>query len=403
MGIYRNLFRVPRVLSITAAQLFARLPLGILSLAILVHVEHHSGSYATAGAVVACLTVGEAIAMPLTSRLAGQGNRTAATLMTCAVINGSSMLALAFATTSGLQSMALGLIVGASVPPMMPVVRALYPQMLPRDGVRALFALDTTAQEMIWVVGPVAAMGLSTLVSTALPLIVSAAITLVGTAWFLASARGLRPRPRPRGGRGRVLTRRSVLLAMVAGCTLVGSFTALEVGVVAELGNSGLTAGAAIALASVGSIVGGLTWGHRRFGLRGVVAALTVVAAGTASFGLTHVLALQLCALFVSGLGFAPAMSALYFMVSQDVDEGVSTEAFGWLHSGSLIGAALGTSAAGAATDAHGPAGAIVAATLFAAVAAASPLIARATGPVGGLVDDEPVMPEPCPTLRVDG
>ena len=402
MGIYRKLFRVPRVPNITAAQLFARLPLGMLSLAVLVHVEHRTGSYATAGVVVACLTVGEAIAMPLTSRMAGRGDRTTATLAICAAVNGASMLGLALATFSGPPLMALGLLVGASVPPLMPVVRALYPQMLPRDGVRALFALDTTAQEMIWVIGPVAAMALSTLVSTAMPLIASAAITVVGTAWFLASARGLRPRSGPRAhGRRRVLGRRSVLLAMVAGCALVGSFTALEVGVVAEHGNSGLTAGVAIALASVGSVLGGLTFGHRRLGLGGVVTALSVVAVGTAAFGLTHVLALQMCALFVSGMGFAPAMSALYFMVSQDVDEDVATEAFGWLHSGALIGAALGTSAAGAATDAHGPAGAVVAATLFAVAAALSPLVARATGRVGGL--EEPAAPEPCPTLRVDG
>ena len=219
MGIYRELFRVPRVPNITAAQLFARLPLGMLSLAVLVHVEHRTGSYATAGVVVACLTVGEAIAMPLTSRMAGRGDRTTATLAICAAVNGASMLGLALATFSGPPLMALGLLVGASVPPLMPVVRALYPQMLPRDGVRALFALDTTAQEMIWVIGPVAAMALSTLVSTAMPLIASAAITVVGTAWFLASARGLRPRSGPRAhGRRRVLGRRSVLLAMVAGC-----------------------------------------------------------------------------------------------------------------------------------------------------------------------------------------
>jgi len=391
MRAYRDLFRVPRVLTITSAQLLARLPLGILSLAVLVHVEHRTGSYAVAGAVVACLTVGEAVAMPATSRLAGRGDRTAPTLVICATVNGLSMLVLAFSTTSGAALMALGLLVGASVPPVMPVVRALYPQMLPRDGVRALFALDTTAQEVIWVVGPVVAMTLSTLASTKTPLIVSAVITLVGTGWLVASARGLRPRTGPHTGTGgRVLARRSVLLAMVAGCALVGAFTAVEVGVVAELGRDGITSGVAIALASVGSVVGGLTVGHRHLGLRGVAAALAVVTAGTAAFGLTDILAVQFCALFVSGLGFAPAMSALYYMVSQDVDEGVATEAFGWLHSGALVGAALGTATAGMAADAHGAGGAVAVGTLFAAAAALSPLAVRATGHIGGLTEPAP-------------
>ena len=339
--------------------------------------------------------------MPATSRLAGRGNRTAPTLVICAVINALSMLALAFTPASGPVLMALGLLVGrvgAAADAGGP--RALSADAAPRRRA-ALFALDTTAQEVIWVVGPVAAMTLSTLISTAMPLIVSAAITLAGTAWFLMSARGLRPRSGPRTGtRSRVLARRSVLLAMVAGCALVGSFTALEVGVVAELGRDGMTAGAAIALASGGSVVGGLTWGHRRLGLRGIVAALTVVCAGTALFGLTHVLALQFCALFVSGLGFAPAMSALYFTVSQDIDEGAATEAFGWLHSAAMVGGALGTATAGMATDAHGPSGAVVVGTLLAVAAAISPLATRATGRIGGLVDAEPLVRPPVGSPR---
>jgi MFS family permease len=388
MRAYRDLFRVPRVLNITSAQLLARLPLGILSLAVLVHVEHRTASYAVAGAVVACLTVGEAVAMPVTSRLAGRADRTVPTLVICAAVNSLSMLALALIPAAGVALMGLGVLVGASVPPVMPVVRALYPQMLPRDGVRAVFALDTTAQEVIWVVGPVVAMTLSTVASTATPLIVSALITLAGTGWLVASAGGLRPRTGLHTGtRARVLGRRSVLLAMVAGGALVGAFTAVEVGVVAELGRDGITSGLAIALASVGSVVGGLTVGHRHLGLRGMVAALAVVTVGTASFGLTDVLAVQFCALFVSGLGFAPAMSALYFMVSQDVDEGVATEAFGWLHSGALVGAALGTSTAGMAADAHGAGGAVAVGALFAAAAALSPLAVRATGRIGGLAE----------------
>ena len=64
MAGYRDLVRVPGVLNVTASQLFARLPLGMLNLAILLHVQSSSGSYAVAGAVVACVSVGEAVAMP---------------------------------------------------------------------------------------------------------------------------------------------------------------------------------------------------------------------------------------------------------------------------------------------------------------------------------------------------
>ena len=110
-----------------------------------------------------------------------------------ALVSGASMLALAFAGSSPVLLMTLGVLIGASVPPLMQVVRALYPKMVVGEGVRALFALDTTAQELIWVVGPVGATFLASVVSTAAPLVLSAAVTVLGTAWFLLSARRLHP------------------------------------------------------------------------------------------------------------------------------------------------------------------------------------------------------------------
>ncbi|MBU8816622.1 MFS transporter [Mycolicibacterium goodii] len=387
MRAYLDLVRVPGVVNVTASQLFARLPLGMLSLAILLHVQQLSGSYAQAGAVVAAVSVGEAVAMPITARLAGRVG-VVPTLSVAALVSGASMLALAFAGPPPVLLMTLGVLIGASVPPLMPVVRALYPKMVAREGVRALFALDTTAQELIWVVGPVAATFLASAISTAAPLILSAAVTVLGTAWFLLSARRLHPGV---GGSkssfGRVLANRTVILAMVTSLLLVASFMALEVGIVAELGRDGVTAGAAIAVASIGSLIGGLLLGHRRLGISGVVAALAAVAIGTALFGIVENLALQFAALFFSGLGFAPAMSALYLFVSREVAEHSATEAFGWLNSGALVGGAVGTASAGVATEAHGSIGAVVVAALLAAVAACCPLVARAAGPIGGLTD----------------
>lgn len=387
MRAYLDLARVPGVVNVTASQLFARLPLGMLSLAILLHVQALSGSYAQAGAVVAAVSAGEAVAMPMTARLAGRVG-VVPTLLVAASVSGASMLALAFAGSAPVLLMTLGVLVGASVPPLMPVVRALYPKMVARDGVRALFALDTTAQELIWVVGPVAATFLASAVSTAAPLILSAAVTVVGTCWFLLSARRLHPGiSRSKSTFGRVLTNRTVILAMVTILLLVASFMALEVGIVAALGHGGVMAGAAIAVASIGSLVGGLLLGHRRLGVPGVVAALAAVAVGTALFGIADSLALQFAALFFSGLGFAPAMSALYLFVSREVAEHSATEAFGWLNSAALVGGAVGTACAGVATEAHGSAGAVVVAAVLATSAVIGPLVARAVGPIGGVTD----------------
>lgn len=387
MKVYAGLLRVPGVLTLVASQTFARLPLGMLSLAVLLHVQEKTGSYALAGAVVACVSIGEALAMPLTARIAGKVGR-ATTLMAAAAVNGGALVALAVAGSAPVMLLLLGLAIGASVPPLAPVVRALYPYIVSGPGLRALFALDTTAQEVCWVVGPLAATVLASALSTALPLVVAGAVTVVGTAWFLYSARHVRPAPRHSGAAfGRVLGNGAVALAIAASLPLIASFTALEVGVVARYGTSSAMTGAAIAVASLGSLVGGIMFGHRRFGVRGLVAALATVAVGTALFGVVGQHGLQLAVLFASGLGFAPALATLYLMVSRAVDEHASAEAFGWLNSGNLAGGAIGTATGGVVTDTHGFTGAVVVSVVLAAVAALSPLVARVAGPVRGLGD----------------
>jgi MFS family permease len=328
--------------------------------------------------------------MPMTARLAGRAG-VAPTLMTAATINAVSTLGLAFAGSYAPLLAALGLLTGASMPPLMPVVRALYPRMVANDEVRTLFALDTTAQELIWVVGPVAATFLASAVSTVFPLILCAAVTLVGTGWFLLSSRRLHPTKTSSVLKfGGVLLHTSVILAMIASLALVASFTALEVGIIAALGSDGVTAGALIASASVGSLLGGLLLGHRRLGLTGVVASLAAVAFGIALYSVADGLVLQFAAIFFSGVGFAPAMSALYLMVSRDIAEHAATEAFGWLSSAAIVGGAIGTAVAGVATDAHGPRGALVVSVAMAVLAAISPVVARALGPLPGLAR-EPV------------
>jgi MFS family permease len=385
---YVELVRVPGVVNVTASQLFARLPLGMLSLAILLHVQAQTGSYAVAGAVVAFTSIGEAVAMPMTARLLGRIGMVP-TLVSAALINGISMLALAFLHVPSTYLMVLGFLIGASVPPLLPAVRALYPQMVPGQGLRALFALDTTAQELIWVIGPVAATFLASAISTAIPLLFSAAVTVVGTVWFLLSARQFRPTiVSSRVAFGKVLANQAVILAMVASLALVASFTALEVGVLALFGNHNLTAGVALAATGLGSLLGGVLFGHRHLGVRGLAIAMAVVAGGTALFGLVDGYGLQLAALFASGLGFAPALATLYVMVSHEIADHSTAEAFGWLNSGALVGGALGTAIGGVVADSYSPFAVVMVSAALALTAACTPLIARTAGPVSGLSRD---------------
>ena len=374
MRTYLELVRVPGVLRVTVSQLVARFPLGMLSLAVLLHVRHATGSYALAGLVVACVSVGEAVAMPLVSRAVGVlGIRPP--VLAAALLNAAGMLLLAFGPPLPVLMLLLGALIGASVPPLMPVVRALYPRLVPRRTVPALFALDTSAQELIWITGPVAATLLSGALSTQAPLVLAAAVTLGGTVWFvltphIAGVRLPRSETRP----GIVLLTRAVRLAAAASCALIASFAALEIALVARFDGNSVFAGLAIAVSSLGSLIGGIAFGHRRIGPRGLAGILGGVAVATAAAGLVPGIPLLYAVLFLSGLGFAPSLAALYALVSEALPESSTPEAFGWLNTAGLIGAATGTAVAGVLGDALSAAGPFIAATVASVIAALLPI-----------------------------
>jgi MFS family permease len=55
--------------------------------------------------------------------------------------------------------------------------------------------------------------------------------------------------------------------------------------------------------------------------------------------------------LFIAGFGVAPILSLLYSTISATVAFSETAEAFGWVATGQLIGAALGAAVAGVAID----------------------------------------------------
>jgi MFS family permease len=74
-------------------------------------------------------------------------------------------------------------------------------------------------------------------------------------------------------------------------------------------------------------------------------------------------------ALFIAGLGIAPALAVLFAITTASVKFSETAEAFGWAGTGQLIGAAAGSAIAGFLVDGTGGAqGAYLAAVLFAIV-----------------------------------
>jgi MFS family permease len=405
MSSYSSLLKTPGVARIITAQLVARFPFGMLSLAILLHVERQTGSYGAAGAVLAAASIGQAIAGPLTSRWMGQwGMRRVLwlTLAVCVV----TVTIIAVVPMGVVFYMVLAFIAGLSTPPIQPAVRTIYPKMVNSTQLTPLFSLDASAQEIIWVLGPVITTFTSTQVSTVAGLVLAVALMIGGGTWFISSPEVGRVRiPRSRRKLGVVLKKPAVLLATVVGFLLIGACSALEAGVVAVFGHSGLEAGIVLAIFALGSLLGGLLLGHIPIGPWALARRMLIVAVGmTVAFAIPgffpNVIWLSVT-LFVAGIGIAPALAVLFAIVSSSVKFSDTAEAYGWVGTGQLIGAAIGSAAAGVLIDANGAVGAFWAASALAIVGFVVPLLGRRWHPdlrgrdASPIPDTEPIQVQP--------
>lgn len=369
MAGYQELLRTPGVGRMITAQLVARFPSGMTSLAILLHVEQQTGSYGAAGLVLAATSVGQAVSGPATSRWMGAwGMRRVLTLT--AVVCTLAVLALGLLPLTLPGYMTFALLAGLSTPPIQPAVRTIYPKLVNSSQLTPLFSLDASLQEIIWVLAPVVITLVSTQIGTAEGLILVAIILVLGCSWFITSPEVGRVRiPRSRRAFGKVLLRPPVALATVIGFLVIGACSAVEVCVVATFEHGSLSPGVILAVFAAGSLIGGLSFGHIPIGPWAMARRLIIV-----TIGLTLTMVMLNAywlggALFLAGLGIAPAFAVMFAITTASVKFSDTAEAFGWASTGQLIGAAAGSAIAGFLVDGTGgPRGAYLAAALFAIV-----------------------------------
>lgn len=377
MSSYWTLLKTPGVARVIAAQLTARFPFGMLSLAFLIHIEQVYDSYGSAGLVLGAMSIGQAIAGPLTSRLMGRwGMRPVivGTLVVCA----GSIIVMALVTMPIYGLMAIGLVAGLSTPPIQPAVRTIYPKIVNSRQLTPLFSLDASAQEIIWVLGPVIATFVAIQVSSVAGILLAAAFLVGGGIWFVALPEVGRVRiPRSRRKLGAVLKRPPVMLSTIVGFMLVAACAAVEAGVVAAFGHGSSDSGWVLGIFAAGSLVGGLALGHAPIGPWALASRMLIVTVGLglATLGLNFWWLAG--TLLFAGIGIAPAFAVLFGIVSASVKFSDTAEAYGWVGTGQLMGAAMGSAIAGFMIDHSGAGAAIMVAAGFAALGTLIPAIGR--------------------------
>ncbi len=397
MNLHRRsstLLSAPGARSLLASSLIARLPLAMFSLAILVHARELSGSFAVAGLASSAYAIFGAISAPAVGRVIDRTGQTRVLLAGSAASAGLLIgLGLLGRDASPVLIIGLAAAAGLTTPPLPACVRTLLPAIVADPSqLPRLFALESTALEVTFVIGPPLVLGVGAICSPGAALVMSGLVLLAGTVAFALQPPSRRWRPalipdQPRRGSSS-LTSPAIRALVVISFGMDVVFGATEVGVTATAQHLADAAAAApvLALWGLGSLIGGVV-ATRLAGSAGSGRRLLVLIAALA---ITHG-ALTLCTgslmaagavILLAGATIAPTASIVYEMVDRSAPAGTATEAFSWVAAADATGAAIGAAVAGILVQDFGPVAAFALAGIAGALTAAVALCRAHT--VGG-------------------
>ena len=354
---YSTLLARPTLRASIAASFLGRLPIGITGIAILMLAQSATGSFARAGTVAACYTIGLAALAPALGRAIDRYGPKGP-LLASAFAFPAALLALVFALQSGGALWIAGLLAaaaGACFPPITVCMRTFLKQQLQDDALlAAAYSLESVLIETIFILGPLLVAFFVALVSPAAAVLFAAACGLAGTLLFRASRALAEWRIEPRRAAslfGPLAEPGFVPLLVVVFC-YSSAFGLVEIGTIAyanELGRPAF-AGVLLGVMSVSSAAGGLVYGSRTWGLplaRQFPLALAIMGLSIAPLAfLAADWAFTLWCL-PAGLAMAPALIMQAMLVAKLSRPDQSTEAFTWSTTALLAGVSGGLALGG--------------------------------------------------------
>lgn len=340
----------------------ARQPFAMLTISLVLLVQHTTASYGAAGAVAAVTGVSMALFAPFTGRLADRHGQRAVLLPGVLVhaLAGLSLTALALMDAPLWALFVAAVPTGASVPQIGPMVRARWGVKLQDSPLMTTAAaFESVTDELTFVFGPLLATALCTAVHPAAGLLTEAGLTLIGGLLF-AAQKSTQPAVAAVGHarveHGSALRVPGVRVLIVAFLGIGSVFGGMQVSLAAfseSIGEPGLN-GVLYGVFAAGNMLSGVVCGaiawkvapQRRLAIG--YAALALTASGL--WAAHSVVVLAGIGLLV-GMCIAPALITGYTLVEGLVPAGARTEAFTWLTGAVALGQAAAVTVAGQLED----------------------------------------------------
>ncbi|MFI9649012.1 MFS transporter [Streptomyces sp. NPDC052040] len=339
----------------------ARQPFAMLTLSIVLLVQHTTGSYGAAGAVAAATGISMALFAPYSGRLADRyGQRTVLLPgILVHVLATSSLTALALAHAPLWALFVAAVPTGASVPQVGPMVRARWGVKLQDSPLMSTAAaFESVTDELTFVLGPLLATALCTTVAPAAGLLTEAGLTLVGGVLF-AAQKGTQPpvtRAHEQVEHTSALSIPGVRVLIVTFLGIGSVFGGMQVSLAAfseSIGSPGLN-GVLYGVFAAGNMLSGIVCGAIAWKVapqRRILVGYTALALAASALWTAHSVLLLAALGLLVGMCIAPSLITGYTLVESLVPAGARTEAFTWMTGAVAFGQAAAVTVAGQLED----------------------------------------------------
>jgi MFS family permease len=356
--------------------LLGRAATSMTNLALLVAVTQRHG-YAVAGVMLMVYAVVNSVAGPIRGR---QADRRAPHRVLLGLLAGHTVAWAALLTGLVTDAPTPVLLVaaaalGATVPPAGPVVRGLWPTIVPAERLPTAYAFDAALNTTTFLAGPMIAGGLLLLMPATAVVGVTGLVKLTGDL-LIALAPAVRRRkdgPAHRGFFGPLAHPRvRLLLGMIVMDTF--AFGCLEVAAVAAASGTG-RAGVFTSAMALGAVVSGVGYGARTWPGTPRAQLVALHAGGAVVLALSGLAGAALLVLVAAsytlyGLVNGPVETLQQVLVGDVTPDGQRIEAFAWVFSVMWAGFGIGTTVAGRLVSDGQPGGALYAAAVVQALVA---------------------------------
>ncbi len=356
LGRYLEVLRTPGVSRVVVFTATGRLPFAIVPLSIILLMREEAYDYGQIGVVVGAEALAVGVTAAFVGRLVDRVGMSRVVLATGAMTT-IALCAETIAILSGATPallVALAALHGATIPPISASMRSLWARLVPEETLETAFAFDAIQLELVFVVGPLIAATLATAISPAAGMLLCAGFYVVATVGFATApvARAAQVDEHVERTRAGALRSPGMRTLVLVGAITAISFGALEVALPAFAEREGErnAVGPLITAWSLGSLIGGLWYGARRWRIpleRRLVILLALLGLGAAPLAFAPSIGAMAALLLLTGLALAPLATTEYALVDVVAPAGTTTEAYSWQIVATVTGAAVGSIVAG--------------------------------------------------------